>query len=111
MCVWELCGQVAVRRGAARAYDHAQLVNQQWLEINKLGLSALTPMITLQIYLPVRICVCLRAHPVPPPRCFAYTQEFKVMHYMRATEVPAKLCAAYARPDTWEVLQERWRLS
>ena len=45
--------QVAMRRGTARSFDHAQLVHAQWLHIIRLNIQVLSSEFAVKATLPI----------------------------------------------------------
>ena len=84
--------QVALRRGTARAMDHAQLVHEQWLSLALLGCSVHVKRVGTHdniADLPSR-------------------EDFRILRARKTIEVHPQLSCAFECPETWEALKERW---
>ena len=105
--------QVSIRRGAARSWDHAQLVHEQWLHaaLNCVEISVKRVATDDNIAdLPsrsARNAIRRRSHPVV--RTFV-VQEFQLLRDIGAVEWVPYLKESYEGDKTWEVLRERWCL-
>ena len=85
--------EVSIRRGTARALDHAQLVHAQWFHIVRLRAEVFVKRVGTHdniADLPSRA-------------------DFGILRDMGVTEVRPQLEVEY-QGDAWEVLQERWKL-
>ena len=89
-------GQVSVRRGMSRQWDHAQLVHEQWsfLAVNAIDVHV------------VRVGTEDNIADIPSRE--AGTPQ--VCHRLNATHVQPTMPEHATDEDTWAVLQERWRL-
>ena len=85
--------EISVRRGTARALDHAQLVHEQWFQLTRMR----TNVFIKRVHTDDNIADL-------PSRC-----EFGIFREGPALEVPPSLCIEY-QGDAWEILQDRWRL-
>ena len=83
-----------MRRGSAVCWDHAQLVHEQWTHAATQGLS-------LHI---VRVATDDNIADLPS------RGEVEVLSRAGGVQVDPVLWECYWQADTWEVLQERWRL-
>ena len=86
--------KAAVRRGTAVSWDHAQLVHEQWTHAAEQGLS-------LHI---VRVGTHDNIADLPS------RDEFKLLQRVGGIQLEPVIKDRYWQQDTWEVLQERWRL-
>ena len=87
--------EACVRRGSARSMDHAQLVHAQWTQAAVLAMSVFVKRVATDVNiadLPSRL-------------------ELEAMRALPwATEVAPVLDSGFCAADSWEELQERWRL-
>ncbi len=88
MHVW----QVALSKGRARAFDHAQLVHGQWLHAAKERMS---------LYV-VRVATELNIADLPS------RGEFQLLEEQGAVYVEPRLEEPHLQQEYWEVLKERW---
>ena len=86
--------EVAIRRGTARSWDHAQLVHEQWLH-------AACKQISIFVR---RVCTDDNIADLPS------RGELELLAAVGAVEVEPMLAATYMLDATWDVLQERWAL-
>ena len=86
--------EVSVRRGTARALDHAQLVHAQWFHIVRLRAEVFIKRVGTNDNIADL-----------PPRA-----DFGILRDMGVQEVRAQLELEYQEDDAWEMLQERWKL-
>ena len=86
--------EVAVRKGSARAADHAQLVHEQWL---------FAVMERLRIYVK-RVNTAVNIADLPSRK------DFKLLSFIKAQEVEPVFEKAFLDESVWDVLNERWAL-
>ena len=106
--------QVAMRRGTARSFDHAQLVHAQWLHIIRLNIQIFVKRVRSKdniADLPSRkVSFVLQSQ---LSRCYfdkCVGQDFSLLRYMKAVYVKPSMADEYQQPDSWSILQERWKL-
>ena len=85
--------EISVRRGTARALDHAQLVHEHWFQLTRMR----TNVFIKRVHTDDNIADL-------PSRC-----EFAIFREGPALEVPPSLCIEY-QGDAWEILRDSWRL-
>ena len=104
--------QVSLRRGSARALDHAQLVHSQWHHIARLRAGVFVKRVATDdniADLPSRLVPCCAVFPCRV-RGFVCVQEFGVLKEKGAVKVPPELSVEYSG-NAWKILQHRWSLS
>ena len=84
--------RLAVQKGRAKAWDHAQVVHQIWEDL---------------LMLRVHVFVCRVATDDNIADLPSRT-EFALFPRIGAVESRAVLPSVYGRASTWEVLHERW---
>ena len=89
--------QVAVRRGTARCYDHAQLVHAQWAKVARDRIGVLVK----------RVATDDNIADIPSREGGTPAAMVELQASFWAPRLPSEAGQAC----TWEVLQERWRLS
>ena len=94
LVIWcDNCGsEMALRRGSARSYDHAQLVHAQWTFIAKAGIAVHVQRIASDdniADLPSR-------------------GELQWMASRGVSEIEPKLAEVFECPEAWRELSERW---
>ena len=86
--------EVAFRKGNARSFDHAQLVHQQWL---------LVVRERLRVYVK-RVATMDNIVDLPS------RGDHKLMHLLKACEMPPVMEESFLDSASWDVLNERWAL-
>ena len=87
--------QVAISRGRARAWDHAQLVHAQWLHI-----AQLRALVFIK-----RVATDDNLADLPS------RGDFHLLSFMKAVEVSPVTHSFYDDGSAWAELQERWQHS
>ena len=82
-----------MRRGTARAWDHAQLVHDQWMRL---------AILNCQVHV-VRVATDDNIADLPS------REDFSVLRAEGAQEVEPVLDTSCESCDTWAVLRERWQ--
>ena len=83
--------QLSIRKGAAKVWDHAQLVHQIWEDL-----------LVLRTHVHVvRVSTDDNIGDLPS------RESFRIFEHIGAQEREAKLPAVYGIASTWEVLHER----
>ena len=84
--------QVALAKGRAKAFDHAQLVHGQWMHAARERMS---------LYV-VRVATELNIADLPS------RGEFRLLEEQNAIFDEPRLEEPHFQPEYWEVLKERW---
>jgi hypothetical protein len=84
--------ELAVRRGSARTWDHAQIVHKIWEDL-----------------LTLRVCVYIKRVRTDDNIADLPSREsFRIFEHVGAIECAPVLPQVYNEASTWEVLHERW---
>lgn len=86
--------EVTIRKGSARAADHAQLVHEQWI---------FAVMERLRVYVK-RVSTAENIADLPS------RNNFKPLNFTKATEIAPVFLKAFLEENVWDVLNERWAL-
>lgn len=108
---WSVVAQLGFRRGSARAYDHAQLIQRQWLQAAVLGMKVYVQRVSTNDNI-----ADLPSRGVRSASYFfvflwhaVLCQELDLLKRMGAVEVTPRLRNEYLQKSCWEILHERWQ--
>ena len=103
--------QVAIRRGSAKSWDHAQLVHTQWLHAARWGMHLFIKRVATDDNI-----ADLPSRKAPAPLCsfsrasqsVSHVQAFELLRERGMREVPPCLDNVFADVGAWDELKERW---